>query len=536
MKAEGRRQKAEGRSGEPRNWNLIFFLLLSAFCLLPSSVLANDLLVDPKTLQLNDLTTITVSLEGNFASVDSVNIPLDNLALVGEPWVSSEFAWINGEVVRRKVFRYRARPLLAGAAHVGPIVLTSSDGKRDTLPLVNLQVEPDRIAASNDPEAVLRELMATGRPPLFMVAEADKRDAWMGEQVIVTWYLYNAATVENWQIVSVPKLAEFWSEELESRSSEAERVYVGNQLMQRVRMRRVALYPLRGGALEIGSMSVEAAVMERLRGPFSIFEGNLVETTFSSAPISINVKPLPPGPPVDAVGELLLSCAPVTQRNGGPVVVEATVTGSGNLRGASPPRFARAVAGNVQVENGETGVVHEEGNVTMTRKWRFLIFPSQSGTLTIPAMTMNVFTPSAATRNTLRCEEQTLVNAAAAPDGGGGVGRASGAPSEARRRRAPLVACLAFIAVAAIAIVVFPRAKKELALRREVPEIMRSGDVRTRIDARLGEEPSALLTAQTDRGDAYRSLRSLLDAMDRDRDLGIDANKELVRRVRELLR
>src|SRR5262245_59319981 len=130
MKAEGRRQRAEGRSG------LRFFLLLSAFCLLPSSALANDLLVDPKTLQMNDLTTITVSLEGNFASADAVNIPLDNLALVGEPSVSSEFAWINGDVVRRKVFRYRARPLLPGAARVGPIVLTWRDAKLEVLALV----------------------------------------------------------------------------------------------------------------------------------------------------------------------------------------------------------------------------------------------------------------------------------------------------------------------------------------------------------------------------------------------------------------
>lgn len=493
-------------------------------------MLANDLLVDPKTLQMNDLTTITVSLEGNFASADSVNIPLDNLALVGEPWVSSEFAWINGEVVRRKVFRYRARPLLPGAARVGPIVLTSTDGKRDTLQLVNLQVEPDRIAASNDPEAVLRELMATGKPPLFMIAEANKREAWQGEQVLITWYLYNAATVESWQIVSVPKLAEFWSEELEARSSESERVYVGNQLMQRVRMRRVALYPLRAGALEIGSMSVEAAVMERLRGPFSIFEGNLVETTFSSAPISINVKPLPPGPPVDAVGEFALNCAPVSQRNGGPVVVEATVNGNGNLRGAAPPQFARAVAGNVQVESGETGVTREEGNVTMTRKWRFLVFPSQSGSLTIPAMTMTTFSPSAATRNTLPCEEQTLWSAAV-PAAGREVSRLPGGGTPPRQpARTPAFLALIVIAIGIIAV---PRIRRELALRREVREIVRSGDVRARMDARFGVE---LLNEQTDRGDAYRSLRSLLDVIDRDRDLGIDAKKELARRVREVLR
>ena len=62
--------------------------------------------------------------------------------------------------------------------------------------------------------------------------------------------------------------------------------------------------------------------------------------------------------------------------------------------------------------------------------------------------------------------------------------------------------------------------------------ILRSGDVRAQIDARLGID----LNEQSDRGDAYRSLRSLLDAIDRDRDLGIDVNKELARRVKEVLR
>jgi hypothetical protein len=506
-------------------------VLLSAFCF-QLSAFANDIVVDPKNLQLNDFTTITVSLEGSFASVDTVNVPLDNLAFVGEPWVSSEFAWINGEVVRRKVFRFRARPLLPGAARVGPLVLASGDGQRDTLPAVALQVNPDRIAGTNDPEAVLRELLATGRPPLFLIAEADKHEVWAGEQVLVTWYLYNGAIVDNWQIVNIPKLTDFWSEEIETRSSEAKRVFVGDRQMQRVRMRRVALYPLRSGTLEVAPMSVEAGVMERLRGPFSIFEGNLVETTFSSAPIAINVKPLPPGPPVDAVGELALACESPKQKNGGPVVIEATLSGSGNLRGASPPRFARPLAGNVQVEGGETSVTKEEGVVAMRRRWRFLIFPEKAGTLEIPPLTMTVFAPSLASRKTLQCEAQTWN--AAVPAAGQEASRLPGGetpPAQPARTPAFLGALAVIIGLLAV-----PRVRRELALRREVREIVRSGEVRARVDARLGVEPAALLAERSDRGDAYRALRSLLDAMERDRDIGIDTKKEIARRVLEVIR
>jgi len=487
-------------------------------------------LVDPRTLQLTDLTTITVSLEGSFASAENVNVPLDNLAFVGEPWVSSEFAWINGDVVRRKVFRFRARPLLPGVARVGPLVLTASDGQRDTLAAVALQVMPDRIAATNDPEALLRELTATGRPPLFLVAEADKREAWAGEQVVVTWYLYNGATVENWQIVGVPKLTDFWSEEIDSRSSEAERVYVGDRLMQRAILRRVALYPLRSGTLQVGGMSVEASVMERLRGgPFAVFEGNLIEVTFTSAPISISVKPVPPGPPVAAVGEAILACAPPKQRNAGPVVVEATLRGSGNLRGAPPPQFQGRVAGVVEIEGGETSVSRDEGTIAMTRKWRYLIFPAKAGQLDIPPLTMTVFSPSASQRRELRCEAATLWNAVVSTaEREASRLHPGGETPPAQPARTP-----AFLALALLVVIAIPFVRRELALRREVREIVRSGDVRAAIEARLGINPAVLLQERSERGDAYRALRSLLDA--RDRDLGVDVRKELARRVRDVL-
>jgi len=502
--------------------------------------LANDLLVDPHTLQMNDLATITVSLEGSFANVETINVPLDNLAFVGEPWVSTEFAWINNDVVRRKVFRFRARPLLPGPARVGPLELRSSDGQRDTLAAVAVQVMPDRIAASNDPEAVLRELVATGRPPLFLVAETDKKEVWTGEQVLVTWYLYNGATVDNWQIVNVPKLPDFWSEEIDTRSSEAERVWVGERAMSRIRVRRVALYPLRSGTLQVGGMSVEAGVLERLRGPISIFEGNLVETTFTSALLAIHVRPLPAGAPVSAVGELTLTCDEPRQRNGGPVIVDVTLAGSGNLRGATPPQFAGRVDGNVQMEAGPVSVSRgEDGSVSMIRKWRAMLFPAKAGTLEIPAMTMTVFSPAAGSRKTLQCEAQTFGNAAV-PAAESGAAPASGAEPAGGRsgRRSTTPAFRWAVAIALImlvGVITVPRVKREIAIRRQVREIVRSGEIRAQVDARLGVDATSLLNERSDRGDAYRALRSLLDAIDRDRDIGVDRRRELTRRVREVL-
>jgi hypothetical protein len=44
------------------------------------------------------------------------------------------------------------------------------------------------------------------------------------------------------------------------------------------------------------------------------------------------------------------------------------------------------------------------------------------------------------------------------------------------------------------------------------------------------------LNEASDRGDAWRALRSLLDAAERERDVAVDAGDELSRRVRDVLR
>src|SRR5688572_11826258 len=80
-------------------------------------------------------------------------------------------------------------------------------------------------------EHLLQEMLAAGRDPLFVIAEIDKRTAYVGEPVTVTWWLYNAAVVQQWQIAAVPKLVEFWAEEL-SRNETPERVYIGDVMVR----------------------------------------------------------------------------------------------------------------------------------------------------------------------------------------------------------------------------------------------------------------------------------------------------------------
>jgi hypothetical protein len=492
---------------------------------------ANQLTIDQRTLRMNDMATVTVQLEGDFAEAEAISPPVRNLAFVGEPWVSTEFAWINGVVSRRKLFRFRVRPLAPGQAQVGPLLIFADDGARQILAPVHIEVLADRTFGSNDAEALLREMSASARDPVFIISEIDKSAVYVGEPVRITWYLYNGVDVQQWQIVGVPKLENFWTEELPVRNEPAERVFVGGGVMQRVPIRRVVLYPLRSGTLSIGGMTVEAAVMRRVRtGFFSGFEGDLVETSFTSAPITVTANPLPAGPPVDAVGDLRLTCEQPAQRNAGPVVVTVMLAGEGNLRGVPAPRFDERVAGDVQIEGGEVTTSREEGSVAMGRRWRYLIFPEREGLLVIPPLTLRAFVPATAERKTLRCEAATLeARAMDMP-----VSEQRAAARRARRRFWPWVGG-GGLALLALALAV-PRARRELALRNDVREIVEgksASEIRAAIEARVNPR---LIHEASDRGDAYRALRSMLDAAERERDIAVDAEEEIARRVRELLR
>src|SRR5437764_5497692 len=457
-------------------FNIAFLLLIFA---LPA--MASELTVDKRTLSPDDTLTITLTLTDAFASGENLQLPLQNLVLDGSPSVSTEFSWINGQSSRHKVLRYVAHPMHAGAALVGPLTLHGVDGQIETLAPLSIQVLPDVTAGTNDPIRILHELVATGRDPIFVVADAGKSSVFTGEQVIVTWTIYNATNVQQHGIARMPKLADFWVEELDIRGQAAQQVFIGGLAMQKLVIRRVALFPLHSGTLTVDSLAIEAQIMKPLGfgNPFRLFEGSVVDVSRRSSPLPIEARPIPPGPPVTAVGDISLQCQTPVQKNGGPVAVDVIMTGAANLRAAPPPSFAQAVEGSTQIAEG-TVTVQRRDEAVMTRRWRYLIFPSNSGMFVIPPLTAQTLTP-AGVRRELRCEQRALmVQAADAATMQPHAPRPSGsAPIDAARHSLPFIAFAAAILI--LLAIAWPRIARARAIRRDTRALIRETPAETRI-------------------------------------------------------
>jgi hypothetical protein len=493
-----------------------------------TAAFANQLTVDHHTARMNDSVTIIVTLEDAFASLDNVTVPLRNLQMDGPPSVSTEFAWINGTTTRRKTFRYSAHPLAPGGALVGPIVVDSGNGQRDTLAAVSIQVVPDEAAQSNDPLTILHALVTSNREPFFVVAEADKTSCYTGEEIIVTWYLYNGATVQRWQIERVPKLEDFWTEEIDVRNEPAQQVIVGTSVLEKAVVRRVALFPLHSGTLQLGSTAIEAEIVRRMDdSPFGIFEGSVVDVHTSSAPLSIEVKPLPADAANDIVGDVDLDCGAATQANGGPVTLMVGLSGRANLRAAPAPRFDGPVDGEVEVQPLAVEVNKTRDGATMARKWRFVIFPAHSGTLSLPPIAAESFAPAKSQRVHLRCDATTLAVQQVTRQ----PSAVSRQPSPIKRDWRPWAAGIALLVLAIL--IVTPPIRRSLAVRRDVREIV-NGGLHTFL-ARKKVDETALANEISDRGDAYRGLVSLLDSIHRERITAEEARADLELRARDLV-
>jgi hypothetical protein len=515
---------------------LIFFLVLISNFELRTSF-ANELTVDKRTMQMDDTVTISVILENEFTNVDTLRVPLVNLAFDGPPSVSSEFQWIGGQTSRRKVFTYTAHATASGSAVVGPVIVHGPGGQVESLAPITIVVFADASAASSDPAKILHELIATSRDPIFLVAEADKTTAFAGEEIIVTWTLYNATAVQQYAIGEIPKLEDFWTEELDVRGEQPQQTMIGNMVVQKIPIRRVALFPLRSGSLVVPSLGVNASIMKRVAGrsPFGLFEGMEIDVHRRSSPLTIRAQPIPPGPAVAAVGDFMsMRCGRPVQRNGGPVAITVALSGRANLRAVPAPAFEGQANGTTQVIEKKLNVNRVRYDAWMNREWQYLIFPARSGSFTVPALSTRILTPGGE-RKELRCEAATLMVSATAPNE---------PPPRLATRRTPIsrsAIALFLVAVTVICTMIalaVARSQRSHRVRNAVRRLVRPTvpETRAAVDeylGKLGVDPSALIREPSERGDAYRSLRSLLDALERDRIAA--GQKEIAQRVRDLV-
>lgn len=218
--------------------------------------------------------------------------------------------------------------------------------------------------------------------PVFLWALADKKKAYVGEQIVYTLDVYERRSFLGIHLRKPPSFTDFFTEELDEGQPRVESVG-GMDYRVRPALRR-ALFPQRAGTLQIGAAELSVGGRQRILSPA----------------IDVEVLPLPgegrpPGFSANNVGRFSIS-AEVDRTSvaaNEPVTLTITVEGVGNVKFVDPGPWPELTGLRRYDPKVETQLRKGSGGMGGKRSYEFLLIPEAGGSITIPVHELAYFDP-----------------------------------------------------------------------------------------------------------------------------------------------
>lgn len=244
--------------------------------------------------------------------------------------------------------------------------------------------------------------------PFFLVLEADRSEAYEGQQITANWYIYVRGQIESLDRTKFPDLKGFWKEIIEEVPSLQFTPEIINGVpFQKALLASHALFPIKPGVAVIDEFKIKA----RTRVPTPFGMGKSHDTTKVSKRFPIKVLPLPlQDRPINfsgAVGSFQVSVRtdgkqfPAHQ----PFSVKVRFEGSGNAKLIDLPNIAWPQ--NLEVFDTKSESKFFK-NGQSYKEFEILLIPRKEGELIIPAFEFSHFNPELKKYVTTNSEPVTL--------------------------------------------------------------------------------------------------------------------------------
>ena len=353
--------------------------------------------------------TLEISSDKTFGHVPAPEISLIEFIVEG-PSISTQqqMQMVNGSIsttmVRKLV--YTLLPRRTGKITIGAARLTIG-GQTYTSDPITLEVVPGSLHQRSSSAGVTADGQTVSGDldeNLFILADADRKRAYVGQQVTISYDLFYNFRLFDVGFKEVPAYSGFWAEEL----------FVAQQLKARQEthegrrynaalLRQVALFPTSAGRKTVQPliMSCEVPKTGRRRGAFDsfLFGGSSQKVDVSSGAIELDVLPLPStGQPDDfsgAVGSFSIQAQaqPRLVPLGDPVTLRVRVQGQGSLVELAPPVPLELSGFKVYDPKIEEAKQVRDGVYGGSRVFEYILIPELVGRLEIPSVRLAYFDP-----------------------------------------------------------------------------------------------------------------------------------------------
>lgn len=261
---------------------------------------------------------------------------------------------------------------------------------------INVQVGSKTLRHPSITVTVLKEPEVAA--DVFVMAEVPKKTVFVGEGIVVRYFLYSKVPVTNLDIKKYPKLNSFLKRFLQE-PDRSERVTVDGQLYIRTQIYGAKLFPEKMGELKVDPLHLSATVMiSRGNDPFGTF-GMSRESkvkSVSSDTVKIEVRPLPEeGKDANFTGligkhdfDLHVNSSRLIVNE--PLEVKLTVTGGGALENMEAPTIFKNDNLEEFESNGDLKVMDAD---QATKVFDYTFLPKANITVPASTLTLTYFDP-----------------------------------------------------------------------------------------------------------------------------------------------
>ncbi len=369
--------------------------------------------VDPNPVGLNDQLSLTVTVNSSGGNSERPHLPkIEGLKLVGGPSVSNQFQWINGQSSSSQSFAYIFLPEKEGTVWIPPIVVTVA-GKTYQTQEINLKVVKDSVSAqSGAPRrrglpSIFDDLGLSEDSPLrdrtprrrdvITVAEINKKAAFVGEQVNLTYKILTQVPISQVEIKESPALKGFWVEEVELPKNPTPQIrsFDGTQYTEYL-IKKQALFATSSGTMQIPPTTFALVVRTNTGVLFSLGQETVYRKT---EPLTVQINPLPAaGKPADfsgAVGNFKLDAsADKTKADVGDAInLKVTLSGAGNFRTITDFPIPDLPGFKIYSSKSNDSITIRNDVLQGSKTWEYVVIPQVPGKESVPPMKFTYFSP-----------------------------------------------------------------------------------------------------------------------------------------------
>lgn len=246
------------------------------------------------------------------------------------------------------------------------------------------------------PSGGSRSLPINPNEAFFIQVDTDKTEAYAGEQVTASFYIYTRGLIRDLDTLKYPSLKGFWKEDIEIATHlNFEQEVVNGVPYKKALLASFALFPIKEGTAVIDPYQAKCTIIPATDA-FGMGLGQAFTFTKASQPVKIAVRPVPvDGRPADysgAVGDFQVTSRVEDKviSEGQPLTLKIRFEGRGNAKLIDLPPFQAPEGMELYDQQNEakffrTGVSYKE--------FRVLLIPRHDGDFTIPALSVSIFDP-----------------------------------------------------------------------------------------------------------------------------------------------